>query len=138
MEYLFLILPGFLFMVAKAFSDASFFELPDQWMNKYAKDPESGLLVPAPNTGLYGWYHRLFGLKYRERFLFSATALVKFTDPWHWWESVMITILQITVIGAALLIAPFSWWWLLWLALAFYPFNNFLLNRARRYYRKRK
>lgn len=47
------------------------------WKNKY-KEP----FEPIPK-GIYGWYHRFVGAKYKERYLFSASFFVNKTDRWH-------------------------------------------------------
>lgn len=72
---------------AKGISDAFMFERMQDWQNKYSREPESGFLVERPRSGLYGWYHRAFGLGFRERFLFAGTALVAFTDGFHFFDS---------------------------------------------------
>lgn len=137
MEYWIMIVPCFIYGLSKAISDASFFELPNQWVNKYAKDPESGLLIEAPKKGYYGWYHRVNGLKYRERFYLSATALVFVTDPWHFWQQIMIWTVRLTALYAATFIAAFQWWWVLVVMVAMMIPFKLLLNRARRWFSDR-
>lgn len=50
------------------------YKTTDAWKNKYRQPLEA-----APNT----LYYRLFDLTYREKFLFSATALSFLSDRWH-------------------------------------------------------
>lgn len=59
------------------------------WNNKYAHDMQfvkdwipKGIIEKA-----YKKYHEFFDLKYKERFLFSATALVFLTDKWHLFDT---------------------------------------------------
>jgi hypothetical protein len=48
---------------------------------RYGK--HSTICESRPTKGLYGWYHKRFKLRYKECFLFSATALVSVTDSFH-------------------------------------------------------
>ncbi len=69
----------------------------ETWKNKWKLD-DKGELVPPPENdyfkifgvkflSLLNVYYKLFRLKYTENYLFSATLLVGFTDPWHKWNS---------------------------------------------------
>lgn len=53
---------------------------PFTWVDKY-KEP-----LEAPPKGLYGFYHKINGLSYREKFLFSGTWLVSLSDWWHFFN----------------------------------------------------
>lgn len=138
MEILILLLPPAFFGLLKALSDASFFELPNQWENKYKKEPESGLLIEAPKKGIYGLYHRLKDLTYQERFPGSATVFVWLTDPFHFFEHWQGWLVSGLSMWLASFYMPFSWWWLLWVYLAFVSINSPALQLGRRYFRKRK
>jgi hypothetical protein len=50
----------------------------DSWINKY-KQNEKGL-IPVEN---HWWYFGIIKPKYQEKFPFSSTVFVMFTDFWH-------------------------------------------------------
>lgn len=57
------------------------------WKRKY-RMTSYGTLYPHPQLSvriprIYRWYYKVFRIKYEERFLFSATALVWLTDAMH-------------------------------------------------------
>ena len=61
----------------------------DEWKNKWKLDDE-GRLIPYVSK----WYH--FGFiepKYVEKFPYSSTVFVSFTDRWHRWKSLFLTCL---------------------------------------------
>ena len=70
------------------------------WVNKYSKGLES---IPS---GLYGWYHKMNGLSYREKFFGSGSFLVMFTDFWHFWN----TCRHLCIYALVYLINPTMWW----------------------------
>lgn len=49
----------------------------DSWERKYKLN--GGLRLPPRNN----WYYRFYGIRYREKFLFSASLLVWLTDGHH-------------------------------------------------------
>lgn len=72
----------------------------ESWKNKYKQPFE-----PIP-SGLYGMYHKIQGLSYKERFLGSGSFLVAFTDWWHFFQSCQIfTIYGLIIYTTGL----FSW-----------------------------
>jgi len=50
------------------------------WVNKWKLDKDGKII---PNTKKLWYYLWLYAPKYEERFLYSSTFLVKFTDLWH-------------------------------------------------------
>lgn len=115
------VISAILYLIAAACTGLDNWELfrngyagKSDWTNKYAKDSQ-GVLIPAPDRS----YYRLFKLKYKERFLLSATALVMFTDRWHLYKTLGVFASRTAL---ALLIWPNilpAWWGLLtiWVAL---------------------
>lgn len=102
----------------------------NSWKRKYStfrplrllmkdRNPWGEELLLPPESGLYGWYHSFFNLKFKERFPLSATALVFLTDGWHlmqlfMWLSylgaIAIAINSDTAVTSSLLI-----WFMAWL-----------------------
>jgi hypothetical protein len=54
------------------------------WVNKYAKDNKG---KPIKYNGNAWWYFGLYKPTYKERFPFSTTWLVTWTDNWHLYGS---------------------------------------------------
>ena len=70
------------------------------WRNKYKQPFE-----PIP-SGLYGKYHKIQGLAYKERFFGSGSFLVVFTDWWHFFQTCQI----LTIYGLSIyLLGSFPW-----------------------------
>lgn len=75
----------------------------ESWVRKY----KGGILLTDqilpylvyPVTRI--WYHKFFGLKYQERFLFSATALVFLTDFFHLTQFITLTLIAVAITYAA-------------------------------------
>lgn len=80
------------------------------WLLKYKPDKSVlafGEYRPLPP--LKNWYYRLFDIEYRERFLFSTTALVWMTDGFHLFNMLM----KVALICAILSYDPFiAWYWM--------------------------
>ncbi len=74
------------------------FEDRDSWTNKY-KQP----LEPAKK----GWYKKITGIKYKEKFPLSASVLVALTDDYHRWQFYYKVLLCVWAVTYRPL---FSWW----------------------------
>lgn len=66
------------------------------YMRKYRLVGFMSTVYP-PTKGLYGWYHKFFKIKYKERFPLSATALVSFTDGLHTVQWFMLKFLYLLI-----------------------------------------
>lgn len=109
--------------------DATLFFNPIySWKNKYDKS-----MSLAPTKGLYGFYHKHFNLKYREKFLLSGTTLVFLTDFRH----LLKLLLVISIIGLAIFYEPFMGIWIDWLIGAFIILATFELFYSQILIRKR-
>ena len=82
-----------------------FFE-GNSWIRKYKYSPKLGLESAPDNL-----YYRTFGILYKERFPFSATALVFLTDAYHLaqWLMIKFILLAVTVNWVEFLILWFFW-----------------------------
>jgi len=70
-----------LYWMGKAGQDAS---LSNGWgFNPSGKYKNPKELASGIKSDLYRIYHSVFGLKYKEKFLFSATLFVWISDMWH-------------------------------------------------------
>lgn len=56
------------------------------------------------------WYYRFFKIKYKERFLFSTTFLINFTDGYHLCQSISF----LSLAGCVSLLSGISFWYV-WL-----------------------
>lgn len=73
-----------------------------EWKNKWKLDSD-GKLIPYSQK----WYHfKIFQPKYVEKFPFSSTLLVAFTDNWHRWKSLFLICLFAAMV---VLTYDFSW-----------------------------
>lgn len=82
-----------------------FFDPILSWKLKY----KTGF-KPIP-IGLYGYYHKFFNLKYKEKFPLSGTLLVFLTDFRH----ILKLSLVISIVALALFYVPFMGVWVDWL-----------------------
>jgi hypothetical protein len=65
------------------------------WKSKYAMDEEHHLIAVDKQP----WYYfGLYRLTYKERFPFSTTALVMFSDGWHLMQFFMLSFFQLAFI----------------------------------------
>ena len=75
------IVPFSVYFMAKAAQDAA---LAESWgFQPKAKYKDPLISASQIKSKIYRMYHKLFGLEHQERFLFSATLLVMWTDAWH-------------------------------------------------------
>jgi len=69
------------------------------WLTKYEGqyvDSSVGVVygyTEAPNN----WYYKLFNIKYKERFLGSATIFVMFTDSYHCFQFLFLKTIYISI-----------------------------------------
>lgn len=71
------------------------------WTRKYKRehlDAGGFKFSDPPKSGLYAKYHRFFGLKYKEKFLFSGTALIFLVDGWHFFQFLMYLFFALSVL----------------------------------------
>lgn len=98
----------------------------ESWKRKYKKHPASNdvifLTLPPIEKGIWGWYYKFFGIKYRERFPLSATVLVFLTDGYHLVQFVMI---KAILIACSRNVIDFFVLWAIWLLF----FNIFFRNK---------
>ena len=72
-----------------------------KWENKYKQPFEN---VSSMKPGWYKVYHDFYRLPYKEKFPFSATALVSLTDSWH-------TMGLVRFAGLAIGLSVITTWW---------------------------
>lgn len=85
---------GITFMALKALSDIQMKFYPDTWKNKY---DSRNIRIDNIKSKWYRKYHEFFGLKTKEKFLFSATLLVFMTDEWHLYQLGMVVCVVLLV-----------------------------------------
>tara|TARA_R110000868_G_scaffold20369_2_gene86283 strand:+ start:336 stop:725 length:390 start_codon:yes stop_codon:yes gene_type:complete len=65
---------------------------------KYYQTDKEG--VPLPYDDTSWWYCNLYKPKFKERFIFSSTLLINWTDSLHLWASLKETTMIITLVIA--------------------------------------
>ena len=86
-----------------------------EWKNKY-KITKDGDLVKLEDVK-HWWYLGLYKPKYAERFPFSTTVLVAFTDKWHLAQLIMLRFFYLAVsVGISNNI-----WWTIFLSFVIFP-----------------
>lgn len=99
----------------------------EDWREKWALD-EQGQIIP---NDVAPWYYlRLYAPKYVERFPYSSTALVAFTDRWHKYQSFFFTCLFLAMVFYR---RANKWWghlaWFIGLRVAFTIIFELLYKR---------
>jgi hypothetical protein len=64
------------------------------WTNKWRLNSLGGLIVQHRKLWYYGWY---FTPKFVERFPYSSTVLVAWTNAWHFFQMLMLTSFKLAV-----------------------------------------
>jgi hypothetical protein len=89
--------------IAGAFLDASAINsFKRKWLNKgqtaKAKWDTVGTNNDKIRNKTYPWYYLgLYKPQFKERFPFSSTILVWMTDPWHWFQMIMLSALELGI-----------------------------------------
>jgi len=111
--FIFLLLAGITKGFLDYYADSGVKE--KEWRNKY-KISEHGDLIKTEDIK-HWWYLGLYKPRYAERFPFSTTILVAFTDRWHLAQLIMLRFFYLAVaIGVSN-----SIWWELLLSFVVFP-----------------
>ncbi len=112
-SFIFLIFAG----IAKGFLDfyADSGIKEKEWKQKYKVTPK-GDLVKTEEVK-HWWYLGLYKPKYAEKFPFSTTALVSFTDRWHLSQLIMLRFVYLAI---SINICP-HWWGTLLMSFVLFP-----------------
>lgn len=99
-----IILFFFIYSILKGLQDYQMVYNSNSWRKKYAIG-----LKPIPK-GLYGLYHQVNGLSYKEKFFLSGSLLVFLTDWWHLFDLLRIIAIALIITD---LTGSFSLYWVL-------------------------